>query len=141
MFATLFIGVLDPETGRFDYVNSGHPAPLHLDAGGIKQRLLQTAPVIGAFADSRFSVQHIDLQPGEMLFAFTDGITEARDAEGRLFTKERLWQILDEAQISGASAFLNGIDEHLQKHMADAAQYDDVAMIAIQREISSAFKR
>ncbi|MCP4398425.1 MAG: SpoIIE family protein phosphatase [bacterium] len=135
MFATLFIGVLDPEAGGLDYVNSGHPAPLLLDSTGIKRRLTQTAPVIGAFADSRFSVRHTELQPGELLFAFTDGITEARDAERRLFTKERLWQLMDGAQLSGASAFLDFIEEHLRRHTADAAQFDDMAMIAIQRDI------
>ena len=134
MFATLFIGVLEPKSGRFAYVNSGHPAPLLLDAAGIKRRLNATAPVIGAFADSRFSVQQIELQAGELLFAFTDGITEARNAEKRLFSKERLWEIMDKAELSDAKSFLDFIEEQLRQHTADADQYDDIAMMAIQRE-------
>ena len=134
MFATLFIGVLDSASGRFEYVNSGHPAPLLLDSTGIKRRLSQTAPVIGAFADSRFAVQQLYLAPGELLFAFTDGITEARNAERRLFTKERLWRLLDKPPLSGANSFLDFVEEQLRQHTADADQSDDVAMMAIQRK-------
>ncbi len=133
MFATLFIGVLDPETGHFDYVNSGHPAPLLLNAEGIKRHLNTTAPVIGAFADSRFSVEHIEIQAGELLFAFTDGVTEARDSHRRLFTRERLWSIMDNAEVQSAGSLLDFVEEQLHGHTADAAQYDDIAMMAIQR--------
>ncbi len=130
MFATLFIGLLNPTSGTLTYVNSGHPAPVLINSNGAKTRLLPTCPVIGAFQDISFEVRQVNLEPGDILFAFTDGITEARDPNGHFFTRQRLLQLLDQPAFS-ADALLDLIEEHVQNHIAEAAQFDDATMLAI----------
>lgn len=134
MFATLFIGMLNPATGILTYVNSGHPAPILMGSNGVKTRLLPTSPVVGAFSDITFDVQQVSLKPGDMLFAFTDGITEARDPNGNFFTKDRLLQLLDQSVFSAVDDLLDFIEKSVQNHIADAAQFDDVTMVAIRRK-------
>lgn len=133
MFATLFIGLLNPASGTLTYVNNGHPAPVLINADGIKSHLLPTGPVIGAFPDITFEVRQVTLEPEDILFAFTDGITEARDPDARFFTRQHLLELLDQPA-SSAGELLDFIEEHVQNHIAGAAQFDDATMIAIRRK-------
>ncbi|MBD3304922.1 SpoIIE family protein phosphatase [candidate division KSB3 bacterium] len=134
MFATLFIGMLDPATGMLRYVNSGHPAPLLLNAEGVKSHLSPTGPVIGAFPHIAFEVHQVHLKPEDMLFAFTDGITEARNANGKIFTSQRLLTCVNHAgRLTSGAALLDHVEETVQQYMAEAVQFDDVTMLTIRR--------
>ena len=132
MFASLFIGMLNPYTGKLAYVNSGHPAPVVLKTAG-QATLDPTGPVIGAFSDSEFEVRQITIEPGETVFAYTDGIPDAKDRNGNLFTKERLFEVLHRRSTTTAQALIRAINLTVQQHTADAAQFDDATMIAIRR--------
>jgi sigma-B regulation protein RsbU (phosphoserine phosphatase) len=134
MFATLFFGVLDPITGLLAYINGGHNPPVILDpAGAIKARLKPTGPAVGMLPDMIFNIQQVTLEPGDMLLTFTDGVLDARDPAGELFTENRLLSLLSEPAPS-APALLDRLEASLNAHIADADQFDDITILAARRK-------
>jgi phosphoserine phosphatase RsbU/P len=133
MFVTLFYGVLDLASGQLAYVNCGHNPPVIIGSTGVKARLRPTVPAVGMFPDVEFKMQQVGLEPGDVLFAFTDGVTEARASDDGFFTEERLLQLLAQPAPS-ALALLNRIDESLCSHIGAATQFDDITMITARRQ-------
>lgn len=133
MFATLFFGVLDPEMGTVHYVNAGHNPPLVVSAAGeIKARLGRTGSPLGIFPDMEFGIEQTQLEPGDLLLAFTDGVTEAKSATDEQFTEERL-EALVAADTSSATGLIEAIQHDIRQHVGSAAQSDDITMLAIRR--------
>ncbi|MFL5620664.1 MAG: PP2C family protein-serine/threonine phosphatase [Gemmatimonadaceae bacterium] len=133
MFATAFVAVLDPATGTLDYVNAGHEPPAILDGGGtLRARLEPTGPALGLMPALAFGVASERLAIGETLFAYTDGVVDARDVEDGPFGEERLMALLN-SDATAAASLLERIDAALSAHMTTAAQFDDVAMLATRR--------
>jgi serine phosphatase RsbU (regulator of sigma subunit) len=133
MFATVFIAALDPATGALDYVNAGHELPALLGAdGATRARLAPTGPAVGLMPDLVFGAACESLAPGETLFAFTDGVVDARDATDTAFGEERLMTALEEGA-GAAGALLQRVDAALGAHVAGAVPFDDVAMLAARR--------
>lgn len=133
MFATLFFGVLDPATGLLSYINGGHEPPVIIGPDGVqKKKLDKTGPAVGAFPDMEFGIQEAQFDPGDTLFACTDGITDAENPHGERFGRERLFEIL-ERPVTCAAEMLQCIDTHLNIHIAYAEQFDDITMLAIRR--------
>lgn len=132
MFSTLFFGQLDPDTGQLLYINGGHEPPLVINAQGIKTTLAPTGPVVGVFFGVDFKVQEVYLEPGDTLMAFTDGVTDARDPAGEMFSQDRLFALLEQPASSAAN-LLDRIHAQVQAHIAHTAQYDDVTMLAVRR--------
>lgn len=133
MFATLFFAVIDPETGAVSYINAGHEAPVVLSEGRIKCRLEPTGIAIGLPIEYSFHIQRIMLEPGEMLFAYTDGVTDAQDPEENFFTQERLLDLL-EGWTGSAEGLLEKIIQELKDHIAVEEQYDDITMLTVHRK-------
>src|SRR5262249_24544410 len=77
MFCTLFFGVLDTSTGSLTYINAGHEAPALIGAAGIRARLTRTGPSVGWHPNPTFRSARVFLEPGDILFGYTDGVTEA----------------------------------------------------------------
>jgi len=91
MFATLFFGLLDPSNGRLAYINAGHNPPFILGPdGALKAALKGTGPAVGMFPAEDFRIEQAQIEPGDILYAYTDGVTEARDAARGFFTEKRL---------------------------------------------------
>jgi len=132
MFVTLFFGVLDPITGALIYVNGGHVPPVIVGAGGIKDTLTMTGPAVGLFPDAEFEIKHAQLDPGETLFCYTDGVTDARDPSGAFFRQKRVTHLLEQPPAS-AAALLRLVETNVQAHIADAAQFDDITMLGVRR--------
>jgi phosphoserine phosphatase RsbU/P len=133
MFATAFVAVLDPATGALDYVNAGHEPPAILDAGGaVRARLQPTGPALGLLPDLVFTVASERLAAGETLFAYTDGVVDARDPNDVAFGEDRLMELLH-TEPATAARLLERIDAALSAHIAAAEQFDDVAMLATRR--------
>ena len=133
MFATAFVAVLDPATGALDYVNAGHEPPAIIGAGGaLRGRLTPTGPALGLMPDLAFGVANERLAPGETLFAYTDGVVDARDIQDGPFGEERLMALLA-SEGTAAAGLLARIDAALSAHITTAAQFDDVAMLATRR--------
>jgi sigma-B regulation protein RsbU (phosphoserine phosphatase) len=133
MFATMFFGVLDPVTGVMAYINGGHNAPWLFNSSGIKMRLTATGPAVGMLPDVDYGIQQITIEPGDILFTFTDGVPEARDPAGGFFTEARLRTLITDPPPSTARDLLSRIYVELMAHIATAAQFDDITMLAVRR--------
>jgi len=136
-FATLFAAVLDPTTGRLLYVNAGHNPPLVLGADGhggreLRGELSPTGPAIGLLLNTTYQLGEFDLQPGDLLFAFTDGVTEARNPAAEEFGEERLEALLT-ARDESAEATLAAVDDAVLQHTGEAEAFDDVTMVGLRR--------
>jgi sigma-B regulation protein RsbU (phosphoserine phosphatase) len=133
MFATVFFAVLDPATGVVEYVNAGHELPAVLGAdGAVRARLAPTGPAVGLMADLPFGVARECIGRGEMLVAYTDGVIDARNPAEESYGEERLMALLASAG-STAQGLIEHVDAALGSFIADAAQFDDVAMLAARR--------
>ena len=78
MFATLFFGVIDPTNGSMAYINAGHEPLVIVNKAGITNRLHPTGPAVGLMPGAAYATKTIQFQQGDILFGFTDGVTEAR---------------------------------------------------------------
>jgi sigma-B regulation protein RsbU (phosphoserine phosphatase) len=137
IFATIFCGLLYPDSGRLLYVNAGHNPPFLLGRleGGrrtIREQLAPTGPAIGLLADPIYRLSEARLAPGDMLFAYTDGIIETRDPGGEDFGLERLAAILT-AQTGGAGEAIEAVKTAVRDHMTGAEPFDDMTMLALRR--------
>lgn len=134
MFATMFFGILEPSTGSLTYINAGHE-PLYVlhPFGGIETVLDSTAPAVGMLPNQKFNSSHIYLKPGELLFAYTDGVPEARAKDGAFFTQERLLSVLDGVTPS-TTTLLNAIAQEIADHVKQAEQFDDITLLTIQNK-------
>jgi serine phosphatase RsbU (regulator of sigma subunit) len=132
MFASLFLGLLDPVNGSLIYLNGGHEAPLILGPAGIKGALDPTDPVIGIFPDIDFQIKEAQLEPGDTLYIFSDGVTDAQNSLGEMFMRERLQSLLEQP-VSSAADLVDGLKINLHNHVAGANQYDDITMLAVRR--------
>jgi sigma-B regulation protein RsbU (phosphoserine phosphatase) len=92
-YASLYFGVYDAASSMLTYANAGHPPPL-LVRDGAPRKLEVTGTVVGAFPSSCYEERRIELQEGDLLVAYTDGITEPENAYGEMFGEERLIDVL-----------------------------------------------
>jgi serine phosphatase RsbU (regulator of sigma subunit) len=129
MFATVFLGALTPGTGQFDYVNAGHEPALVIAPDGTTRELRPTGPALGLVPDAPFYADEGRLDRGHSLFAFTDGLVEARSPAGEAFGKERL---RDALRVNNASAsnLVLGVIEALHAFTGQAEPHDDVTLLA-----------
>jgi len=135
MFATTFFGVLDPATGSLLYINGGHCPPMILDQDGqIKARLEPTGPAVGMFSDSEFEMNEVTLEPGDILFAFTDGVTDTRNNSGTMFKEAGITELLLPAP-SSIHQLLKRVSDQLANFKGDAVQFDDITMLGVRREL------
>lgn len=134
MFATMFFGVLDPANGNMAYINAGHdPLFMLRPGGGIAAQLHANGPAVGMDADATFTVQQVRLEPGAMLFSYTDGIPEATSDTGAFFGRARLGALLEKSTTS-AAALVDAIAAAVADHTGASEQYDDITMLAVRRE-------
>jgi sigma-B regulation protein RsbU (phosphoserine phosphatase) len=134
MFATMFFGLLDTETGVLSYINAGHDAPIHLGKAGIKARLPRTGPVVGVMPNAKYNIRQVQLEPDDLLFAYSDGIPEALNLQEALFTEERLLELIEtrySAAPLNAEELLGEIKKAVQDFIGAAEPSDDVTMLAL----------
>ncbi|GAB4378328.1 MAG: SpoIIE family protein phosphatase [Elainellaceae cyanobacterium] len=134
MFATIFFGVLDPSTGKLIYINGGHESPIICNAQGIKQRLTKTGPAVGIFPNADFRIEMTQLDPGDTLLGYTDGIPDACNPQRERYTEKRLCELVEATPMHSAKALLDQIDTCVHAYIADTAPFDDITLIAVRRE-------
>ncbi|MEV4571805.1 PP2C family protein-serine/threonine phosphatase [Nonomuraea jabiensis] len=134
-FATMFFGVLDPYSGDLVYINGGHNPPVVVRADGRQTMLPPTGPAVGILADSSYTLGHVQLGPGDSLFAYTDGVVEARNAAHGLFGTPRLQEVLAGAG-AHASGLLAAVDASVRTFVGAAEQSDDITTLALSRNPS-----
>ncbi|MGB5618770.1 MAG: PP2C family protein-serine/threonine phosphatase [Desulfobacterales bacterium] len=133
MFATIFFGILNPHTGDIHYINAGHEPPIIIGAGALKATLSPTGPAVGLFEDLNFKVGEIQLEPGHILLAYTDGVTDAQDEAGRAFGKEQLFSAAVSSYAS-VEELVHHIRGLLTKHTRGQDQFDDITLLALKRK-------
>ena len=134
MFATLFFGVLNPGTGQLCYINGGHEPLYLIDRKGVKKNLDPTGPAVGLWPNSAYDVGKIQIEPGDILIGYTDGVTEARSPEDELFSRNRLRSLIEQP-FNSATELLERIKNNLFSFIDIAPRGDDVTMLAVQRII------
>lgn len=134
MFASVFFGLLDPRTGEVHYANAGHEAPVIVGSDGIRCRLETTGPVIGLFEGAAHGVGVASLLPGEMLFGYTDGATDARNPLAEQFSEERLLESVCRGADVGAEV-LPQVLGAIEAFVGSVDQYDDITMICARRQL------
>ncbi len=134
MFATVFLAALDPMTGYFDYVNAGHEPALVIASDGSTLALRPTGPALGLLPEQLFTAGEGQLYRDECLFAFTDGVAEARNPAGEAFGNERLQAAL-RASGSSAGDVVRGVVEAVRTFIGSAEPHDDLTLLAATRTI------
>ena len=134
MFVTLFVGVLDLPTGRLRYCNAGHDAPLLIGVGVGELPCDPNIPV-GFRPKWKYSLQETQIFTGTTIFLFTDGLTEAMDANKELFQMERVNDVANRVlakQQQDPRQLISQMTEAVHQFVGDAEQSDDLTMMAIQ---------
>ncbi len=135
MFVTLFFGMLDPERGVLTYINAGHNPPVLLDSTGkIKARLTLTGPAVGMLPNITYTSRQLTIEPGDVLFLFTDGVPETHNPAGKLFTEKRMLELLSEPT-PDAAVLIKRIVHELKDFMSTANPFDDITMLALRRRL------
>ncbi|HWS36241.1 MAG TPA: PP2C family protein-serine/threonine phosphatase [Actinoplanes sp.] len=133
-FATLFFAILDPATGSLVFVNCGHNPPLIRRYDGRVQLLHPTGPALGLIPEATFRPASTTLEPGDLFFGYTDGVTEARNAAGALLGEARMTAIVC-TDSGDAHETLNCVERGINEHTGIAEQTDDITMMAVHRDI------
>lgn len=132
-FVTLFYGVLDSARHTLTYVNAGHeypylytsaPEPSRLSTGGAPLSIIDKFP---------FEEQTVTMQPGDVLVVFSDGVTEAMNAEQDQYGQTRLGALLPGCRSDAASAIIDHIVEAVRTHAGTTPQYDDITLVVVKR--------
>lgn len=129
-YATMFLGILDSE-GRLDYINAGHPSPFLIRDGAPQEPFSEGCCPVGLLAEAEYNVAHHQLEPGDTLVLFSDGVTEAMDPDEDFFGVGRLRELLT----TNTPCSL----DHLQKHILEsvetfsrgAHQADDLTLLIV----------
>jgi sigma-B regulation protein RsbU (phosphoserine phosphatase) len=130
MFASVFFGLLDPATGELIYVNAGHEAPMIFRSNGETELLDTTGGVLGLFPAANYGIETARLNPGDLIFTYTDGVNEAKNMAGEQFTEDRILQAATPEQ-GDTGAFLKTMLEAVIAFRGEAPQSDDITMLAL----------
>ncbi len=132
-YATFFFAQLDPRSRQLCYVNAGHNPPYlvrRIEDGGVEITELSVGgTVLGLFPDVEYEDGNIDLRAGDLLVAYTDGVTEARNAAGEEFGEERLKDFLGGAAHASAEEISSTLTHRIREWIAGTEQYDDVTFV------------
>jgi sigma-B regulation protein RsbU (phosphoserine phosphatase) len=127
LFVTLFISILDPVDGTLTYINAGHNPPLLLQSSGYKL-IPRTGPALGIFEGQEFEAEQIQLNSGDRLFIYSDGLEDGKNPGGELYTSERL---LESFLQEGAT--VEKIIGEIDQFVEDEPQYDDLTLLVLDR--------
>lgn len=134
-FITAFYGVLDPATGVLTYCNAGHNPPYWIKhrACGEIQPLTGTGTPLGIFDDRSWTQETTQLAPGDVLVLYTDGVTDAQNAQASFFDEERLRASVQANLGRSAREIQDAILEDIFEFVGQAPQLDDIALVVIAR--------
>ena len=136
MFVTVFLGMLDLKTGKFVYVNGGHNPPIiyHKAENRCEYLKVKKNFVLGGMEDMHFTQQEIQLDHGDLIFMYTDGVNEAMNVDKEEYTSERLLNFMNKTDCTvDLTELLAAVKGDVKDHVKDAEQSDDMTMIALRR--------
>jgi sigma-B regulation protein RsbU (phosphoserine phosphatase) len=130
-YVTLFYGELDELEKRFYYANAGHNYPILVRSNGNVELLEIGGPIIGAFPFMEYQSADIELNPDDVLFFFTDGLSEAMDSDGKEYSEERIKNFVVENRNLEPVDLMKAIIEDVQKFDPTYPPQDDTTIIAL----------
>lgn len=131
MFVTAFYAILDLSTGVLTYTNAGHNPPHVIRKDKIDAITEKHGMALGVMGDLEYKDSIITLEKGDLLFLYTDGVTEAETQDGSLFTDQRLIDSLNQHQSLATSELINTIGSEVVNFAAGKPQSDDITMLAV----------
>ncbi len=133
MFITAFEGVLDLETGEFVYVNAGHEMPFICKAGSnFEPYKIRAGFVLAGMEDMKYKAGSMTLEPGDKIFQYTDGVTEATNVNNELYGMERLEVILNKVKNEAPNDILPAVKNDIDEFVGEAEQFDDITMLCLE---------
>lgn len=132
LFITAFEGILNLETGEFRYVNAGHELP-YICRKGEAYQIYKVNPgfVLAGMENIRYKAGSLQLHPGDRLFQYTDGVTEATNLNEELYGQERLERILNRNVSAAPQELLPAIKADIEEFVGQAPQFDDITMLSL----------
>jgi sigma-B regulation protein RsbU (phosphoserine phosphatase) len=140
-FVTMVYAVIDADRGRLEYTRAGHNPPLLVRAGGEGDFLTAPGVALGATGRSTFEavtrVEAVDIEPGDLVVFYTDGVTEAMDLRGEEYGEERLVDRMRRVAASPASAAeaVDALLRDVRAFAGRAPQHDDITIVAIRCQV------
>jgi len=131
MFATVFCAILDTETGEVRFANAGHNPPVIMDTRGIRYLALKSGFVLGPMPDTIYETEQLTMQPGDTIFLYTDGVTEANNLAQELYGEAQLLNALKLTPKEDLAVMVHHIRAEVARHADGAPQSDDITMVAI----------
>jgi sigma-B regulation protein RsbU (phosphoserine phosphatase) len=131
-YVTFYFGIYDDATGMLTYTNGGHPPPILISDGTVR-KLEVTGTVVGAFPAVQYEERKIALATGDLLVAYTDGITEPENAYGEMFGEDRLIDVLVKHQNAGAGEIVSRSLEAALQWTGSPELQDDMTMLIARR--------
>ncbi len=132
MFVTVFLGLLDLKNGLLNYTNAGHnPSYIKTKAGALTRLDQLHGPVIAAMEEIPYGCGKVQMNPGDTLILYTDGVNEAMNAKQELFTEDRLAELLRSNPWASSSKAVDVILDDVWKFQGAADQADDVTVVAL----------
>jgi sigma-B regulation protein RsbU (phosphoserine phosphatase) len=135
LFVTCFYGILDLESGALTFASGGHNYPLvYRTSTGRVEQLSAQGIVLGIVPEPRFDQRTVQLEPGDVVCFYTDGVTEAMDLRRQLFDEERLSEVLRRSHQLAPEEIIGRIIDAVTNFAAGAAQTDDITMVVLKRD-------
>ncbi len=133
MFVTAWMGILEIKTGKFTYVNAGHNPPMLKHAGkGYDWLKSKAGFVLAGMENINYHQNEINLEPGDRVYLYTDGVTEAVNHDNELFGDSRLLKVMNNKKDSNLTELLSYVKEEIDIFAGNKEQFDDITMLAIE---------
>ena len=131
MFVTVWLGILEISTGKITAANAGHEYPVLKKDGTFRLYKDRHGFVIGGMEGLRYKEYEIQMEPGDKLFLYTDGVPEATDAEDGMFGTERMIAALNEEPEASPETVIRNVRKSVDGFVKDAEQFDDLTMLCL----------
>lgn len=133
LFATLIYAAYDPRTGEVELASCGHLPALIRRADGAVEKLCGGGLPVGLFEELQPKRTRVEMRPGDLLFLYTDGVTEAEDLNDGEFGEARLTELLATGEACGAAAWIARVEDSVREHGSGRPQFDDITCAALVR--------
>jgi len=137
LFVTMLCGFLDVNSGQFTYSNAGHLPPLLLQRGAIAPIPLPKGAILGVFPNRTYSNLNLQLDPGDLLMIYTDGVTEAENIHGDPFGLEGCQRLLDETSLEPVDAVIQELRHRLRGFTSSNTLEDDCTLLLLRRPLEA----
>jgi sigma-B regulation protein RsbU (phosphoserine phosphatase) len=130
MFVTLFYGILNTRTGELEFSSAGHNPPYLFSDASVRSLDVRNGVVLGVLDGATFEAQRVQLQRGDGILLYTDGVTEAMNTAEELFGREQVEQCLRENGARPLQKLVQALFSRIREHAGAKPQSDDITVLA-----------